>query len=149
MHNFPCNKLFIIRLAVFECNVFESFKLLYLRIILHSWMLVAQLTIKKLFQYVQWLLGVVFENYIFHRMSSFLRRQCETFRRVSLSMNVVYFNSVAKPTFCSEIVTTSFRFRLHYLLFSQRKWRMSRLDSTNTFMNETGSFASELVHMYA
>ena len=55
--------------------------------------LISQLTIQKLFQYVQWLL--VFE-------------QTNTFSTVchgSLSVNAIYWNSAAMSTFCSEIVT--------------------------------------------
>ena len=45
-------------------------------------------------------------------------------------VNAVYFNSVAMSTFRSEIVTIPFRLWLYYLLFSPRKWTMSRQDST-------------------
>ena len=65
-----------------------------------------------------------------------------------MSANAVYFNSVAVSTFRSEIVNIPFRFWLHYLLFCWRKWTMSREDSTTTFMNGTGGFASELTRTY-
>ena len=42
-------------------NLCRSLKWPFLRIILHSWMLVVQLTIQMLFQYVQRLFGIVFE----------------------------------------------------------------------------------------
>ena len=61
--------------------------------------------------------------------------------------NIVYFNSVAVSTFRSEIVNILFRFWLHYLLFSLRKWTMTREDSTTTFMNEAGGFW-ERTHTY-
>ena len=62
-----------------------------------------------------------------------------------MSVNAVYLNSVAESTFRNEIIVTiPFRFWLHYLLFSRRKWTVSCQDSTTTFMNETGGFASEL-----
>ena len=72
-----------------------------------------------------------------------------------MSMNAVYLNSIAVSTFRSEIVTVPFRFWLLYLLFSRRKWTMSRQDSTTTFLNETASeltlanFLSELTCTYA
>ena len=54
--------------------------------------------------------------------------------------NIVYFNSVAVSTFRSEIVNILFRFWLHYLLFSLRKWTMTREDSTGGFCERTHTY---------
>ena len=97
----------------------KSFKLPYLRIVLYFWMLVAQLTIQKLFQYVQRLLGVDFE----HKQIHFPQPVMVFF--VASAKHFAEFPWVGMPftwipSRCNVHVS-QWKFRLRYLLFSQRK----------------------------
>ena len=53
-------------------------------------------------------------------------------RKVSwMRVNAVYLNCIVMSTFCSEIINIPFRFWLHYLLSSQRKWLHNHIHEWN------------------
>ena len=118
LHSFPCNKLFTIRLGIFECKSvkcthfnrssflwncraenLKSFKLPYLRIILYPCFPVNNPEAFSIRTMIAWSSFEHKQIHFLQYVKVFFTATAKLFAEFSLSVNAVYLNSVARPHF--------------------------------------------------